>query len=188
MSEDNTTEAPIEPDLPAQIVEAPDYDPENPDHLRRWELAGRPAMDERDTDGHFWRPSITKVLQPDGTYRAIPAPGPAGPVSDDERLRQGVALYKAANDAAKEIILSLMVMVAGALIALKLFTEENVNDEGAKFVAFHRDALTDFERAGRNRLAAQSLLAAIKDPASVSTFEWLKESAVMAVFESALTY
>lgn len=110
------------------------------------------------------------------------------PVTDDERLRQGVALYKAANEAAKEIVLSLMVMVAGALIALKLFTEENVNDEGAKFVAFHRDALTDFERAGRNRLAAQSLLAAIKDPASVSTFEWLKESAVMAVFESALTY
>lgn len=115
-------------------------------------------------------------------------PDPDPPVTDVERLRQGVALYKAANEAAKEIILSLMVMVAGALIALKLFTEENVNDEGAKFVAFHRDALTDFERAGRNRLAAQSLLAAIKAPASVSTFEWLKESAVMAVFESALTY
>lgn len=77
--------------LPEQIAEAPEYDASNPDHVRRWELAGRPAIDVPDSDGNFWRPTITLELQKDGSYLAIPAPEGPAPVTDVETASRALA-------------------------------------------------------------------------------------------------
>jgi len=73
-------------DLPQVISESPEYDPENPYHYRKWELAGKPDLEELDGDGQKWKPSIQLILQPDGeSYlpRELPEPSP---VTDVEIL------------------------------------------------------------------------------------------------------
>lgn len=76
--------------LPRFILQTPEYDPTNPDHFRRWELASRPDMNQLDGDGYHWRPTITAELQPDGqTYLPILVPLPA-PVSDVEKTKRTV--------------------------------------------------------------------------------------------------
>jgi hypothetical protein len=73
--------------LPQFVLQTPDYDPTNPDHVRRWELAGRPDMNQLDADGNHWRPTITAELQSDGqTYLPILLPESA-PVGDVERTK-----------------------------------------------------------------------------------------------------
>lgn len=96
------------------------------------------------------------------------------PVSDVEKLQQGIRTYREANEAAKEIIFTLMVKVAGALMAFELFTEDNVNAEGARFVAFHREPILDYKTAGRNAVSAQALYASVASDASKAAFPWLE--------------
>lgn len=103
-----------------------------------------------------------------------PEPDPPTPVTDVEKLQQGIRTYREANEAAKEIIFTLMVKVAGALMAFELFTEDNVNAEGARFVAFHREPILDYKTAGRNAVSAQALYASVASDASKAAFPWLE--------------
>lgn len=96
------------------------------------------------------------------------------PLTDVEKLQQGIRTYREANEAAKEIIFTLMVKVAGALMAFELFTEDNVNAEGARFVAFHREPILDYKTAGRNAVSAQALYASVASDASKAAFPWLE--------------
>lgn len=124
-----------------------------------------------------------------------PEPEPASPLTDVERLAQGVALYRAANEAAKEIILTLMVKVSGAMINLEVvnaasepITADNANDEGARFVAYHREAIVDYKQAGRNQVAANALYAAVSSEGSLTAFPWLEASGgiILGIFASEL--
>jgi len=126
---------------------------------------------------------------------APPTPDPPPPVTDVERLAQGVTLYRAANEAAKEIILTLMVKVSGAMINLEVvnaasepITADNVNDEGARFVAYHREAIVDYKQAGRNQVAANALYAAVSSEGSLTAFPWLEASGgiILGIFASEL--
>ena len=64
------------------ITEAPAYDAADPYHVRLWELAGKPDLVELDSEGHTWRPTVTKLLGPEGyERRELP---PAAPVTDVE--------------------------------------------------------------------------------------------------------
>ena len=126
---------------------------------------------------------------------AIVAARDAGDVTDVERLAQGVTLYRAANEAAKEIILTLMVNVSGAMINLEVvnaasepITADNVNDEGARFVAYHREAIVDYKQAGRNQVAANALYAAVSSEGSLTAFPWLEASGgiILGIFASEL--
>lgn len=102
-------------------------------------------------------------------------PGPTeDPLTDVEKLQQGIRTYREANEAAKEIIFTLMVKVAGALMAFELFTEDKVNAEGARFVAFHREPILDYKTAGRNAVSAQALYASVASDASKAAFPWLE--------------
>lgn len=171
------------------ITEGPEYDPADPYHVRLWELAGRP-----DTAEDGWRPTITLILQPGGAYERRDLPM-QNPLTDVERLAQGVALYRAANEAAKEIILTLMVKVSGAMINLEVvnaasepITADNANDEGARFVAYHREAIVDYKQAGRNQVAANALYAAVSSEGSLTAFPWLEASGgiILGIFASEL--
>lgn len=76
--------------LPQFIYQTPDYDPQNPDHVRRWELAGKPDLQAVDTDGHQWRPTIRAELQSDGaTYLPILLPAPET-LTEIERVQRTV--------------------------------------------------------------------------------------------------
>lgn len=78
-------------DLPQVVSEAPDYDPGNPYHYRKWELAGKPDLEELDGDGQRWKPSIQLILQEDGqTYLPRKLPDPA-PVTDVETASRALA-------------------------------------------------------------------------------------------------
>lgn len=107
------------------------------------------------------------------SHDVAPAPVQETPVSELEKLQQGIRTYREANEAAKEIIFTLMVKVAGALMAFELFTEDNVNAEGARFVAFHREPILDYKTAGRNAVSAQALYASVASDASKAAFPWL---------------
>lgn len=67
---------PEPPEPPQVITLTPPYDPSNPDHVRRWVLAGKPDLSERDGDGNTWGPTITALRQEDGSYQVVPAPAP----------------------------------------------------------------------------------------------------------------
>ena len=163
--------------LPPVRCIAEDYDPENSEHQAQWVASGKPELP--------WQATFYEDLQADGqTYVRRPqsqAPSP-------DPLAEGVALYKAANEAAKEIIFILMTQVAGMLVAFGLFTRENVNDEGADFVAFHESPITNFERAGRNAKSAQALYNAIASPESRAAFPWLEanDEYILNIFASEL--
>ena len=72
-------------DRPPIVILSPDYDSSNPDHVRRWELAGRPSLTDLDASGQHWRLTIPGDLQSDGSYLPRTLPMPA-PVTDVERL------------------------------------------------------------------------------------------------------
>jgi len=166
--------------MPEQIVEAPEYDPDNSDHVRRWELAGRPPVDVADADGNFWRPSITKELQPDGTYLAIPAPA-AKPPTDVDIAKQ----YQKAYQAAEEIIFLLMGRVAPTLVAKNYCTWDNVNAEGTKFTKYHREVIADFKNAGRHPDAGDEMYQVFVDSPQ-NTFPWVRDEAILAIFATTI--
>lgn len=72
--------------LPAFIVEAPVYDAADAYHVRKWELAGKPPLDQLDGDGQAWRPTIISDLQDDGSYLRRALPEPTSPLTDVEIL------------------------------------------------------------------------------------------------------
>lgn len=64
--------------------EYPSFDAENADHVRRWELAGRPDINELDGDGQPWRPTVKYVrANEEDEWTMVPAPV-AAPVSDSD--------------------------------------------------------------------------------------------------------
>lgn len=104
------------------------------------------------------------------------------PVSDVEFARQ----YAGAYQAAEYIIFLLMARVSMALIGAGLFTPENVNAEGTKFVFYHRAKIEAFKLAGRHPDAGDQLYDAIAG--SVGEFPWLAENAgsILAIFGNGL--
>ena len=132
----------------------------------------KPSITQRDADDY--RTSIDYLLLEDNTQIEPSALPEAAPVTDVEKLQQGIRTYREANEAAKETIFTLMVKVAGALMAFDLFTEDNVNAEGARFVAFHREPILDYKTAGRNAVSAQALYASVASDASKAAFPWLE--------------
>jgi len=79
-----------EQEIPKVATQSPKYDPSDSYHVRLWELAGRPNLEERDADGNTWGPTITTLLQPDGkTYARRELPDPE-PLSDVERLQKSI--------------------------------------------------------------------------------------------------
>ena len=87
-------ETPAEPEpyvepLPQFILLAPDYDPSNPDHVLRWERAGRPNLEELDSEGNRWKPTVRAELQEDGSYAPILLDPPA-PLTDVEILAANI--------------------------------------------------------------------------------------------------
>lgn len=168
-------------ELPNVISSTPDYDPANPYHYRKWELAGRPDPDALDAAGEKWKPNIQLILQEDGTYlpRELPA---SQPPTDVDIARQYAWAYQAAED----IIFLLMARVSMALIGAGLFTPENVNAEGTKFVFYHRAKIEAFKLAGRHPDAGDQLYDAIAG--SVGEFPWLAENAgaILAIFGNGL--
>lgn len=168
--------------LPEIIHEAPSYDPENSDHVRRWELAGRPALDVADGDGDFWRPTITKVLQSDGSsYLVIPAP-PSQPLTDVEIATNN---FRNARLDAPAALDSLKGTVWAGLVAGGLAPDE-ATAAGVGLVLLHGPLLAAFEAAGGHPVAGQALYAAIASPESVAALPWLKPE-ILAIFAAALT-
>lgn len=170
--------------LAPQIVEAPPFDPENQDHVWRWELAGRPPLDVVDSDGNLWRPTITKVLQPDGSYVATPAPRPPD-VSDIERVAaQSTAAFIEARRAATLFLDNLKGKVHAALIFSGAYDNAAATAQGVAFVQRHSVRLNAFKDSGGHPDAASLLLSDIV--ASVADFSWLTED-ILAIFSAALT-
>jgi len=161
-------------------IEAVDYDSNNPDHVRRWELAGKPALDVADGDGNFWRPTVTSELQPDGSYQIILAPEKPAPVTDVDIARQ----YQQAYQAAEGIIFLLMGRVAPTLIQKKYCTPENVNAEGTKFMQFHRDIIQDFKNSGRHPDAGDQMYDDFVG--SEVTFPWVKDATILTIFSATI--
>lgn len=80
-----------EQEIPKVATQSPKYDPSDSYHVRLWELAGRPNLEERDADGNTWGPTITTLLQPDGkTYARRELPDPT-PVTDVETASRALA-------------------------------------------------------------------------------------------------
>lgn len=165
---------------PQYIAEGPNYDPGNPDHVRRWELAGRPSLETLDGDGNPWRPTLTYELQPDGESYALIAAPAANPVTDVDIAKQ----YQQAYQAAEGIIFLLMGRVAPTLIQKKYCTPENVNAEGTKFMQFHRDIIQDFKNSGRHPDAGDQMYDDFVG--SEVTFPWVKDATILTIFSATI--
>lgn len=165
------------------LIEAPAYDPQNPDHVRRWELAGKPALDAVDGDGNLWRPTITKVLQPDGSYTAIPAPTDS-PVTDVERATQRAASnFRNARIAAPQALDLLMGKALVALVAGGM-SEDDATSAGVLLVSKVQEAMSFYRLVNGHPVGRAALLASIASKVGDAELPWLR--ALMPVFEAEL--
>ena len=178
MSEE--TENEIEEAAPEQIIETPDYNPQDAYHVRKWELAGKPDVDKLDGDGNKWKPFIVSLLQEDGTYirQALPE---AKPPTDADIAKQ----YQKAYQAAEEIIFLLMGRVAPTLVTKNYCTWDNVNAEGTKFTKYHREVIADFKNAGRHPDAGDEMYQVFVDSPQ-NTFPWVRDEAILAIFATTI--
>lgn len=164
--------------LPAEVVTGPEYDPQDAYHVRLWELAGKPPLD----DGSDWRPTVTMLLQPDGqTYERMTLP-PASPVTDVEIATGN---FKRAREAAPEALDRLKGAVWAGQVAGGMAPDE-ATAAGVGLVLLHGPLLAAFEAAGGHPVAAQALYAAIASEASVAALPWLT-APILGIFRAALT-
>lgn len=149
--------------LPQFILQTPDYDPENPDHVRRWELAGRPDMDQIDQDGHHWRPTITAELQPDGkTYLPILAPEVDATVTKVQEMQRNRTTASIKTDTIKTRILSALEESG--------MTEEQGKSVGIAVISSHSTALLTFEMGGGGATATKFLYDDLKSDDRLKPF------------------
>ena len=165
----------FEPIKPQVVTEAPEYDSKNPDHVARWVAAGRPDLEALDGDGNKWRPTITTLLQEDGSYLPIMAPGP-----NPAAL---MTSYLNARQAEREkTIEGLRGASAAAMVYGLGYDQAETMRLGAEFYRRHITAITAYIGG-----AANSLLADVQ----VDEAPWLKAplpsgGTILALFEAAL--
>lgn len=168
--------------LPQVVSESPEYDPENPYHYRKWELAGKPDVNELDGDGQKWKPSIQLILQPDGENylpRELPE---ATPLTDVEIATNN---FRNARLAAPAALDSLKGTIWAALVAGGM-APDAATAAGVELVLLHGPLLAAFEAAGGHPKAAEALYNAIASEPSRALLLWLTDP-VLAVFAAALT-
>ena len=164
-------------------IEAVDYDSNNPDHVRRWELAGKPALDVADGDGNFWRPTVTSELQPDGSYQIILAPEEPAPVTDVEIMTPVFIDYR------RQATLHLDGLKAQVWSYLKNEQEMDPAAATAAGVAFCKSSTgigvqyDDYIKAGGHPDAAADLWARVQE--IKGNFTWF-DAGVEAIFAAAL--
>lgn len=156
-----------------------EYDAGNPDHVRRWLLAGSPDVNALDSDGRKWRPTVIAEILPDKSRRIIPAPEP----NEVDIYRK---VFVSSRQNATLLVDSIKAAAQDALVKSGAFTRAQATAEGVEFVYFHGDAIAKFKEAGGHPLAAQKLKAAFLSTQSVNTFRWVSDLA--SLFEGALTY
>lgn len=171
--------------LPKVITETPDYDPSNPYHYRKWDLAGKPDVDALDSDGQKWKPTIQMILQDDGqTYLPRELPG-ATPLTDVEIAIRGAAEnFEKARLAAPKALDRLKGTIHTALVSGGMSSGE-ATAAGVGLVLLHGPLLAAFEAAGGHPVAGKALYAAIASQESVAALPWLT-APILAIFAAAL--
>ncbi|TXH16696.1 MAG: hypothetical protein E6R03_05130 [Hyphomicrobiaceae bacterium] len=167
-------------DKPPIVILSPDYDSSNPDHVRRWELAGRPSLTDLDASGQHWRLTIPGDLQSDGSYLPRTLPMPA-PVTDVERM---TALFTEVRRGAPLMLDALKGQVWVALVAGGMQPDE-ATAAGVALVLRFGAELAAYNSAGGHPVAAAALYAAISSPESQAALTWLTPE-ILALFQAAL--
>lgn len=171
--------------LPAFIVEAPVYDAADAYHVRKWELAGKPPLDQLDGDGQAWCPTIISDLQEDGSYLRRALPEPASPLTDVEIAIRGAAEnFEKARLAAPKALDRLKGTIHTALVSGGMSSGE-ATAAGVGLVLLHGPLLAAFEAAGGHPVAGKALYAAIASQESVAALPWLT-APILAIFAAAL--
>jgi len=173
----------MEEQTPKYITEAPDYDPANPDHVRRWEKAGRPDLSVLDADGNPWRPTLTYQLQPDGESYALIAAPAASNLTDVEIMTPVFIDYR------RQATLHMDGLKAQVWSYLKNEQEMDPALATAAGVAFCKSSTgigvqyDDYIKAGGHPDAATDLWARIQE--IKAGFAWF-DAGVEAIFAAAL--